>query len=93
MNLQTYLMNENITVIQANNEWYSFFNSTDRKTNLETINNFKEVINNNEIQVINFKDAELRFDKLFGKFTIENQSHILMVKSPNECPEKLKLLI
>jgi hypothetical protein len=52
-----------------------------------------EIVSGNEINIRVFDEAELRFDKLFAKFSYLNDGHILMTKETSDIPTDLKTKI
>lgn len=96
-----YLMNEKISLVEikradlaANSpkedvyQWF-MFKDDDSKEKLEFISQKEEDVAGKKINVRIFKDAELRFDKLFGKFVLEDELFILKNCSSFEIPQSI----
>jgi hypothetical protein len=61
------------------------------KLNFKSMSN--EVVNDNEISIRVFDEAELRFDDRFAKFSYKNDSHILMTEKTTSLPKELNATI
>ena len=97
----SYLMNEKYTVaeiklsveneknhdLSVNNYWLSISDKGIER--LPFISMKEEMINGNMISVRVFKNAELRFDKLFSKFSINNEIYILKNCSEEKIPKDI----
>tara|TARA_R110002072_G_scaffold1989_1_gene16228 strand:+ start:2548 stop:2865 length:318 start_codon:yes stop_codon:yes gene_type:complete len=86
-----YFMNENVSLIEVeykdNFHWLLISEKDKKITPLDFLEMGEEIVNENKIMIRKFKDGELRFDDQFGKFTFQNDGHILMSQPPSEIPE------
>lgn len=95
-----YLMNEKISVVEVKlldldekapkeqvYKWIYILSSGEIKS-LEFSEMKKEEVNGNQINVRIFKNAELRFDDLFGKFVLGDELYILKNCSKDPLPSK-----
>lgn len=96
-----YLMNEKISLVEikradlaANSpkedvyQWF-MLKDDDFKKKLEFVSKKEEDVAGKTINVRIFKNAELRFDKLFGKFVLGDELFILKNCSTSEIPQSI----
>ncbi len=74
-------------------KWLSISTATSEVKQLKFESMGTELVNGNEMNIRIFTNAELRFDKSFGKFVVEGEGHILMNCSQQSLPEELSLII
>lgn len=92
-----YLMNEKHCIVQIEtnklDQWLSISIDNNTVSKLKFVKSSEELVNDNLIQVISFKDAELRYDKSYGKFVTKTDGFILMNCSLDPIPAEIDKLI
>jgi len=69
--------------------WYKYLTAKKEITKLTFKSMSEEDVNGNLINVRVFEEAELRFDKSFGKFSDADNSFIIMKMPTEQLPEDL----
>ena len=98
-------LNENITLFEVkrtdlpkdstSDKLYHWLTVSKSKPDIRKLT-FKDMgvenVNGNDINVRNFTEGELRFDKNFAKFILDNDGHIVMNVSVTDFPDNLVTL-